>query len=333
MTTHLLDPNIREDLERAVDCLRGGGLVAFPTETVYGLGADALNPEAVGRVFAVKGRPADNPLIVHVGDQKGVERFVSEMPQPAIALAEHFWPGPLTLVMERNDLVPDVVTAGLDTVAIRMPRHPAALALLKAFDGGIVGPSANISGRPSPTSAQHVLQDLSGKIEFVLEGGVTEYGLESTVIDVTTATPAMLRRGALTEEEIERVIGTIAVGTPELERRSPGMRHRHYAPRSRVSLIPRGDRGAMLAMLEQARRQSLRCGVLCHSIDVGESEQNVRVIAFATIQELARKLYASFRLFDDLGIDLIIAEECDEAGIGATLMDRLRRAAEPVKLP
>src|SRR3989304_5735813 len=226
-----------EGLKEAADILRKGGLVVFPTETVYGLGADAVNADAVKRVFDAKGRPPDNPLIVHIADRHQLIDLADEVPEKGQRLAKEFWPGPLTLVVKRTFLVPDIVTAGLDTVGIRMPDHPVALALIEEFEGGIVGPSANLSGRPSPTSAQHAMDDLKGRGDVVLNAGPTEIGIESTVLDVTVDPPVILRWGGLHKESLEDIIGPVrGAADVELLKRSPGTRHRHYAPRAPVVL-------------------------------------------------------------------------------------------------
>ncbi len=312
----------------AVTILRRGGLVAFPTETVYGLGADALNPEAVERVFEAKGRPADNPLIVHVASAKQARRFAADLPESARTLMEKFWPGPLTVVVERNDLVPDLVTAGLDTVAIRVPRHPVTLALLEAFDGGIVGPSANTSGRPSPTRAEHVVHDLAGRIDFVIDGGPTVIGLESTVVDCTVAPPAILRKGALTREALEQAIGPLQRPDSNGMSRSPGTRHRHYAPRARVVLTPPEDPERFAAVLKECADRRQTIGLLVHSPALKSLRGSVRTTAVTGSEDLARQLFQALREFDAAGVDTIIVEAVEETGIGATIMDRLRRAAE-----
>jgi L-threonylcarbamoyladenylate synthase len=318
-----------EDIADAAACLARGGLVAFPTETVYGLGADALNPEAVERVFSVKGRPADNPLIVHVRNMEVAERFAAVIPEKARRLADLIWPGPLTIVVERNDIVPDVVAAGLDTVAIRVPRHPMTLRLLDLFDGGIVGPSANVSGRPSPTTVEDVLEDLSGRIEMVLDGGPTQFGVESTVVDFAIDPPVILRRGALGCEEIETHIGALGSSTADLVRRSPGTRHRHYAPTAIVIIVPEGDAGGLARAIAHGVQGRGIVSVLTHSrelnaLDLGD----VPRIAVDGAEGLARELYHRFREFDRSGSSRIVVEGVAEHGIGAALMDRLRRAAE-----
>lgn len=316
-------------IEEAARILQEGGLVCFPTETVYGLGADALNPEAVRKVFAAKGRPPDNPLIVHIATDQQLLDIADVVPEKGNALAEVFWPGPLTLVMKRTILISDLVTAGLDTVAVRMPNHPVTLGLIRTFDAGVVGPSANISGKPSPTDAAHVLEDLRGKVDLILDAGPTEIGLESTVIDVTLDPPAILRTGGLTRERIEEVIGPVQVsGSAADLQRSPGTRHRHYSPRAQVILVAEGDELALTHLLK-AHRQSGRkvaCIAHSHSLSKLESGEFFRMLP-SSADFFARYLYRTLRELDALGVEVIIVESIPEIGLGAAVMDRLRRAA------
>lgn len=318
-------------IKEAAEILRGGGLVAFPTETVYGLGADALNPEAVQKVFAVKGRPSDNPLIVHIADRHQLIDLADEVPEKGQKLAKEFWPGPLTIVVKRTFLVPDVVTAGLDTVAIRMPDHPVALALIEEFDGGIVGPSANRSGLPSPTSASHVMDDLGGRIEMILNAGPTEIGIESTVVDVTVDPPVILRPGGLFKESIEDIVGAVEFSTDEqVLRRSPGTRYRHYAPRARVVLVNQGDANALVRALQEFRQEGKAVGCIVHSPALAKLESGgfFRVLP-SPIDFFARYLYRTFRELDQEGAEIILVEKVREEGIGAAVMDRLKRATLP----
>ena len=317
-------------IAQAADVLRHGGLVAFPTETVYGLGADVLNLDAVRKVFAVKGRPPDNPLIVHVAGTKMLDDVVDEIPDKGKELGEAFWPGPLTLVMKRTILVSDLVTAGLDTVAVRMPDHPVALALIRAFGEGIVGPSANLSGKPSPTTAQHVYDDLRGQIELILDAGQTTIGMESTVVDVTIDPPVILRLGGLTRERIEEVIGPVGTDTGgERSRRSPGTRHRHYAPRAKVLLVRHDDQAAFAKILQEERQAGKKVGCIVHSslLVKLESGEFFRVLP-SSIDFFARHLFRTLRELDAMRVDVIVIEGVHEEGLGATVMDRLRRAAQ-----
>ena len=319
-----------EAIRQAAEILRRGGLVAFPTETVYGLGADVLNLDAVRKVFEAKGRPPDNPLIVHIASSKQLDDIVDEIPEQGKLLANAFWPGPLTLVMKRTILISDLVTANLDTVAVRMPNHPVPLAMIQALGEGIVGPSANLSGRPSPTTGQHVYDDLRGRVDLILDAGPTAIGLESTVVDVTVEPPTILRLGGLTKERIEELIGTVEVGAGGgLEKRSPGTRHRHYAPRAKVFLAKSGDADTFAALLQVQRQLGKKVGCIVNSPLLAKLETGdyYRVLP-SSLEILARHLFRTLRELDGLGLDVIIVEGVEEQGLGATIMDRLRRAAE-----
>jgi L-threonylcarbamoyladenylate synthase len=316
-------------VEQAAAVLRRGGLVAFPTETVYGLGADVLNLDAIRNVFHVKGRPPDNPLIVHVSGTRQLDDVVDEIPDKGKMLGEAFWPGPLTLVMKRTILVSDLVTGGLDTVAVRMPDHPVALALIRALGEGIVGPSANLSGRPSPTTAQHVYDDLRGQVDLILDAGPTTIGLESTVVDVTVDPPMILRLGGLTRERIEEIIGRVETDTGgNRTARSPGTRYRHYAPRATVLLVQYEDREAFASLLQEQRQAGKAVGCIVHSPLLAklESGEFYRVLP-SSIEIFARHLFRTLRELDALRAEVIIVEGVPEQGLGATVMDRLRRAS------
>jgi L-threonylcarbamoyladenylate synthase len=319
-------------IQEAVEVLRAGGLVAFPTETVYGLGADALNQRAVQNIFKAKGRPSDNPLIIHVASLEIAWHFASEISEIGLQLAKRFWPGPLTLVVERNAVVPDIVTAGSPTVALRIPNHPVALELLKQFGGGIVGPSANISGCPSPTSAEHVYNDLQGKIEMILDAGPTSIGLESTVIDVTVNPPIILRFGGLSREVIEKEIGaTRRTNDVELLKRSPGTRHRHYAPRARVVLIPKNDAQTFTNELKKMNDGKNKVGAITYSKELNSIEvSKIHLVLSSSVDQYAQDIFKAFRELDSFKVDSILVESVDEQGIGAAIMDRLVKAAKNI---
>jgi len=330
LITMSLDKPDVEGIKDAAEVIRKGGLVAFPTETVYGLGADALNAEAVKRVFDAKGRPPDNPLIVHIADHHQLIDLADEVPEKGQRLAKEFWPGPLTLVVKRTFLVPDIVTAGLETVGIRMPDHPVALALIMEFGGGIVGPSANLSGRPSPTSAQHVMEDLKGRVDVVLNAGPAEIGIESTVLDVTVDPPVILRPGGLHKESIEDIVGPVrAAADEELLKRSPGTRHRHYAPRARVVLVGEGNAQELMSFLQEFRQQGKSVGCIVHSHELSKVESGdfFRVLP-SPIDFFARYLFRTLRELDQGGAHVILVEQVAEGGLGSAVMDRLRRASE-----
>jgi len=313
-------------IARAAAVLRRGGLVAFPTETVYGLGANALDRAAVARIFHAKGRPGNNPLIVHVADPVDALRVAAHWPAMAALLAERFWPGPLTLVLPRRPELPDAVTAGGPTVAVRVPAHPVALALIRAAEVPVAAPSANRSGFLSPTRAEHVLSGLDGRIDLVLEAGPVSGGIESTVLDLTADPPRLLRPGLLSPAEIESIIGPIArppspVASAQSPLPSPGMLSRHYAPRTPLELAE--DDGA--ARVEQLRRSGLRVGWLAFS---AEDRAGVTVIDMPRDPDgYAARLYAALHTLDGACVDRIIVARPPESEEWLAVRDRLQRAA------
>ncbi|WP_436960163.1 L-threonylcarbamoyladenylate synthase [Streptomyces sp. SudanB182_2057] len=315
------------DIEKAAEVLRAGGLVALPTETVYGLGANAEDPAAVSRIFQVKGRPPTHPLIVHIGGAEHLDEWVEEVPATARLLAEHFWPGPLTLVLRRGRRVPLEATGGLETVAVRVPDHPVALALLDAFGGGVTAPSANRFGSVSPTTAHHVRAELGEAIDFVLDGGACEVGVESTIVDATGEIPTILRPGGVTREELEAVLGhPVAVPTTS-NVRVPGQHPSHYAPRARVVLV---EPEQVVAEAEQAQELGHRVGVLLPPSLAGASVKTHVVEAVPdSMAAYARGLYGLLRDLDQRGCDLIVASLPTEEGLGLAIANRLRRAAGP----
>jgi len=314
----------KEALERAAEILRRGGLVAFPTETVYGLGANALDEEAVRRIFAAKGRPSYNPLIAHLPEAEAARGLASAWPESAARLAEAFWPGPLTLVLPKRPHVPDVVTAGLDTVALRVPAHPVAHALLLAAGIPLAAPSANRFTQLSPTTAEHVLKGLGDRVDLILDGGPTRVGIESTVVDVSGARPVLLRPGSIPRGALEAVVGPLeAAGAVQgsAPRPSPGMVDRHYSPRAELRLVAG-------PVSDAARREAER-GRKVGALALGEVEaEGVVVERMPTDPDgYARRLYAVLHEMDDAGCDLILVEEVPEAPEWAGIHDRLRRAA------
>ncbi|NEA47241.1 L-threonylcarbamoyladenylate synthase [Streptomyces sp. SID10815] len=315
------------DIEKAAGVLRAGGLVALPTETVYGLGADAENPVAVSRIFQVKGRPPNHPLIVHLGGAQLLDDWVEEVPKTARLLAEHFWPGPLTLVLRRGRRVPLEATGGLETVAVRVPDHPVALALLAAFGGGVTAPSANRFGSVSPTTAHHVRAELGDAVDFVLDGGSCEVGVESTIVDVTGDAPSILRPGGVTREELEAVLGHPLAVPATSSVRVPGQHPSHYAPRARVVLV---EPEKVVAEAELARELGHRVGVF---LPPALADTPVRAHAVARVPAspaaYARGLYGFLRDLDQQGCDLIVASLPVEEGLGLAIANRLRRAAGP----
>ncbi|MGI8316607.1 L-threonylcarbamoyladenylate synthase [Halobacillus mangrovi] len=322
------DPSIEE----AAQLLNDRHVVAFPTETVYGLGADATNVEAVQRIFEAKGRPSDNPLIVHVADIHQVEKLAQNIPDRAYRLMEAFWPGPLTLVLESNGTAAENVTAGLSTIGIRMPDHPLALALLRASGKPLAAPSANRSGRPSPTDAAHVWQDLEGRVAGILDGGATGVGVESTVLDCTSDTPVILRPGGVTKEDLEKILPIVDVDSALKDKqehpRSPGMKYTHYAPEAPLWLV-KGDDEFFIEQLTQLKEEGHRVGVIA-STELAEKLNHDRVSLCGSrvrLNEVAGRLYAVLREFKKAEVDVILCETFPETGVGAAIMNRLTKAS------
>lgn len=327
-----------EELKEASAVIRSGGLVAFPTETVYGLGGDATNPEASRKIYAAKGRPSDNPLIVHIADFSQLRNIVAEVPQEAEKLAKAFWPGPLTMILRKNDVVPYETTGGLDTVAIRMPSHLVARAFLQDSGCMIAAPSANTSGRPSPTTAQHVWGDLHGKIEILLDGGPVGIGIESTIVDLSEEKPMILRPGFITQEMLSAVLGDVGVDpglaseNSKQPPKAPGMRYRHYAPKADLTLVE----GTMEEVISKINALTREAQAMGKSVGVLATEENKdcyvadHVIVIGQRQdeaEIARHLFDVLRQFDDLQVDLIYSESFVAAGVGQAIMNRLLKAA------
>jgi L-threonylcarbamoyladenylate synthase len=323
-------------IARAAEILREGGLVAFPTETVYGLGADGLNPKALERLFAAKGRPPTDPVILHIADLEMLPRLAREIPPPVWTLAQHFWPGPLTLVLPKQPAVPDLATAGLPTVAVRMPAHPVALALIRAAGTPIAAPSANRFGHVSPTTARHVLEDLESRIDLILDAGPTAIGVESTVLDLTRPVPTILRPGGLPREALEAVLGPVAVFDRAVAgpAPSPGMLPKHYAPRTELVVLL-GPKERLRPHLREIARhyvqQGYRLGLLIAEEDraaVADLPVEVAILGSeADLASIARRLYPALRELDQRGLDLILAREFGAEGLGLAIRDRLIRAA------
>ncbi len=314
--------DVTENIHRAAEIIKRGGVVAFPTETVYGLGADAFNPLAVARVFEVKKRPSFDPLIVHVAREAHLEKLVAEIPSDAKKLIERFWPGPLTVVLPKREEVPEIVTAGLSTVAIRMPDHPIALRLIEAAGSPIAAPSANPFGYLSPTTAEHVREQLGHEIDFILDGGPCRVGVESTILAFSEGRPELLRPGGLSLEEIESTIGKVEVRRIEGEKPgAPGMLPTHYAPRTPMILRPRSRMAGAC--------QKGKVGVLAlRRIEEELQGEQVEILSEkGDLREAAANLFAAIRRLDALNLDLIVAETVPEEGLGRAIMDRLRRAS------
>lgn len=340
----LLDKDSPEPdiINAAAKIIINGGLVAFPTETVYGLGANALDGRAVKKIFAAKGRPGDNPLILHVSDLDMVYRFAGEVSDKALILMKKFWPGPLALVLPGSSKIPKEVSAGLSTLAFRMPDHPVALALIRQVGVPIAAPSANLSGKPSPTTAGHTYSDLKGKIEAVLDGGPSGMGVESTVLDLTREIPVILRPGGVTLEQLRALVGRVdldsSITNPEeaIEQpRSPGMKYRHYAPEAPVILIEGAEEkvtAEIKRLLEDYGKEGKIVGVLCREGNQDKYPGSVCISAgsYQDFSSVAAALYNALRQFDQTGVEVILAEGVEPTGLGLAVANRLRRAAKKI---
>ncbi len=332
METKLLR-DTEQDIRTAAAILHAGGLVGIPTETVYGLGANGLSSAAVGKIFAAKGRPQDNPLILHVPDASWLERYCREVPDSAYTLAARFWPGPLTMILPRKDVVPDAVTAGLDTVGVRCPNHPVTLAIIRAADVPVAAPSGNTSGRPSPTRAEHMVEDMAGKIDAIVDGGPCGVGVESTIIDLTCTPPRLLRPGGLPLEALEEVLGEVAVDAALLrplgageKPKAPGMKYRHYAPKAPVTVVlgePSATADYITAHLGE------HTGVICFDEWAGRFEGHVveNIGSAARKDEQARRVFDALRAFDHTDVTEIYAQCPHEDGLGLAVANRLKKAA------
>lgn len=321
-----------KDLNLATSLLRAGELVAFPTETVYGLGADATNAEAIKKIYLAKGRPSDNPLIAHVGSFEQLKNIVEHIPAYVEDLIHQFSPGPITYILKHNKVCSSEVTAGLDTIAVRIPSHPVALQLLKACDFPVAAPSANLSGKPSPTSANHVSNDLTGKIPMIIDGGHTGVGLESTVLDCTGEVPVVLRHGSITGEMIEQALN-ITLDQSKREAgigpKSPGLKYKHYAPSIPLILVKRSPKELEEVILSH-QTSGEKVGVLLKDSTASELNIESNFKLGETIEEIAGKLYEALRSFENTNYDIIIIESFKEEGLGIAVMDRLTRAATKI---
>lgn len=336
MNTKRLTSN---DIDIAADIIKNGGLVAIPTETVYGLAANALDGKAVSKIFKAKGRPMDNPLIVHVSCIEEIDKLVSEIPPQAKKLANTFWPGPLTIILKRSNIIPAEVSAGLDTVAIRLPNNDVTRKLIKIAGVPLAAPSANTSGSPSPTSANHVLHDLDGKIDAILDAGNCRVGLESTVITLTSPVPTLLRPGGVTVEELRNVLGNVEIDKAVIDKvdsletvSSPGMKYKHYSPKTKIVIVD-GDNESFIKYVNS--RSSDKVAALCYIDD--QPKLNVKTVTFGKMNDYnmqASELFSALRKIDDLNVNIVYARCPKKSGVGLAVYNRLIRAAgfEVVKL-
>lgn len=327
----------RKIMEEAGELLKKGELVAFPTETVYGLGANALDERAAAKIYAAKGRPSDNPLIVHIADMESLGLITKKIPEAAVRLAKKFWPGPLTMVLEKSDEVPYQTTGGLDTVAVRMPSNPIALEMIRFGGGYIAAPSANTSGRPSPTKACHVADDLDGVIPMILDGGPVDIGIESTIVDLTEEVPTVLRPGFITKEMLEQVVGEVRIDqglsldakTPP---KAPGMKYRHYAPKAELMIVE-GSAGAVIERINALANENAEKGIATGIIGTEETVSRygtgiVKSIGTRSDElSISSHLYGILREFDESDVKVIYSESFEEGALGSAIMNRLLKAA------
>lgn len=333
-----IDYNI---IKKAGEIINDGGLVVFPTETVYGIGGDALNDQAVDKIFKAKGRPQDNPLIVHIAEMHDIYNLSGEVPDKAKLLAEKFWPGPLTMILYKKDIISDKISGGLKTVALRMPINKIALALIKESGKPIAAPSANISGRPSPTEVSHVIEDLMGKVDMIIDGGSTYIGLESTVVDMTSPLPMILRPGGVSREEIANILGdcnydsAIIKGSENTVPKSPGQKYKHYSPKAKVVLY-KGQMEKITYRInedyDRLTKQGLKVGIMStlQTEDFYWEKTKICIGDRTKPLTISSNLFKGLRDFDHLGVDIILAEEVDEKGLGKAIMNRLDKSADEV---
>ena len=333
------DGNEDEVIREAGEILKSGGLVAFPTETVYGLGGDALKDDAARRIYSAKGRPSDNPLIVHIADIGALDELACEIPDSAYKLADAFWPGPLTMIFKKKDIVPYGTTGGLDTVAIRMPSHHVAHRLIKDSGVYIAAPSANLSGRPSPTRAEHVIEDMDGRIDMIIDGGAIEIGIESTIVDVTCEVPMILRPGYVTADMIKEVLGDVCFDETVLAHsmvkgkpKAPGMKYRHYAPKAELTIFEGENEKVVSKINELAVKyeyDGLKVGILSSNENEHKYAHGEVVVVGSreNEHEVAAHLFDVLRHFDHIDVDVILSEGFSEDSFGQAVMNRLIKAA------
>ena len=331
---HCIDEKI---MMEAGELLKSGALVAFPTETVYGLGANALDEKAAAKIYSAKGRPSDNPLIIHIAEMKSLELITEEIPKAAYLLAEKFWPGPLTMVMKKSKIVPYGTTGGLDTVAVRMPSHPIALEMIKHGGGYVAAPSANTSGRPSPTLASHVADDMDGIIPMILDGGAVGIGIESTIVDLTEEIPTILRPGFITKEMLEEVVGEVQMdkgldADAKTPPKAPGMKYRHYAPKAELVIVE-GAKDAVVKKINEMTKENDAKGIVTGVIGTEETvlEYVAKIVKSMGTRDdelsISSRLYGILREFDESDAQVIYSESFKEGAMGSAIMNRLLKAA------
>ena len=329
-----------EAIREAGQILAGGGLVAFPTETVYGLGGDGLKENAAARIYAAKGRPSDNPLILHIAELSALEVLAKEVPELAYRLAERFWPGPLTMILKKSEIVPFATTGGLNTVAIRMPSDEIARKIIRASGTYIAAPSANLSGRPSPTTAEHVIEDLAGRVEMIVDGGPSDIGLESSIIDLSGEVPMILRPGFITKEDFEQIVAEVEYDTAVLATKpqesvvakAPGMKYRHYAPQGQIYIVE-GELDAVVSTINELSAKAAEAGVRVAVLCAEETKERYtcdKIFSLGSLKsekEISAHLFAALRAFDTEHITVIYSESFEQTKLHQAIMNRLRKAA------
>ena len=330
--------DVKEGIYKAAEIIKNGGLVAFPTETVYGLGANGLDENAVPKIYEAKGRPSDNPLILHISEFDEIENIVKEIPDVAFVLADEFWPGPLTMVFKKSDIVPYRTTGGLESVAVRMPSNKIAREFIKTAGVPVAAPSANSSGRPSPTKADHVLCDLDGKIDMVIDGGTVDIGLESTIVDVTGEVPVILRPGFITEEMLSEAIGRVKTDDAvknlspdkDIKPKAPGMKYRHYAPQGKMTIYKgKPEKVVKIINGETAKSEGKKTAVLAtdETKRYYKADIVISVGSREDCESIAHNLFDTLRSFGDMGAEIIFSEGFDESRLGFAIMNRLHKSA------
>ncbi len=338
--TAIIDENNRKQvIEEAAAVIREGGIVAFPTETVYGLGADAMNEEAVKKIFIAKGRPQDNPLIIHIADKEDLKKYAVDVPEIAQKIADKFWPGPLTIILKKNKCIPYVTSANLETVGIRFPSNTIAQDLIRESNTTIAAPSANISGRPSPTDVERCVEDLDGKVDYIIGGEHSEVGVESTIIDCSVNPPCILRPGGVTLEELREMDERIYIDPAILKKmpanikpKAPGMKYRHYAPKAKVIIV----QGNLQKTIDKVNElmvdyivEGKKVGLMVteETKDSYNCENIICMGKRSDLSTVAHNLFEALRSFDDKGVDVILAEAVEEKGVGVAVMNRLKKSA------
>ena len=330
------------NIKKAAEIIKKGGTVIFPTETVYGLGANGLDEEACKKIFQAKGRPSDNPLILHISSMEQLDKIVKEIPESARKLADKFWPGPLTIIFEKSPIVGDIISAGLNTVAVRMPNNEIALELIRLSGCPIAAPSANTSGKPSPTNVDHVIEDMNGRVDMIIDGGQCNIGLESTVLDLTGDCPTILRPGGVTKEQIQEVLGSceydiyLIKSDENIVPKSPGQKYRHYSPKAELILY----KGSLSNMVDNIVEDCKRYQDIGKKVGILATEQTKNTYENGTVlvvgdrekpSTIANKLFHVLREFDSLGVDIILAESFENVGLGKAIMNRIEKAASKIK--